>query len=225
MAEKDIDCKNLSDLTAIAAPSEPIDLDARGEAYLQDAILQSRRAYFHSNCPRAYLDFDPSHKEIQQNRAQIDRVLAWRYETCDGRGILASGPTRRGKTRAMYALCKRLLCEEGRDVGMWHAKDWFTELQSCVRYGHDEAGSFVKRTAERRILFFDDYGQEAILRNREDWATGWFFRLLDLRIGNRLPVLMTTNLTSQQMADNTSDVTSDPLVRRLIDCAKPEKFQ
>jgi len=208
-------------IASIPAPTEDIDLDARGEAYRADAILRDRRSYFAANCPRAYLDFDPDFPAIQRNRPQINQVGKWQFGAV---GILASGETALGKTRSMFALCRRLMCDEGRDVAIWHAKDWFSELQANVRYGNDEAASFVKRTAERPILFIDDYGQEAILRNREEWATGWFFRMLDMRIGNQLPVLMTTNLTARQMAEGGRDVTGSPLVRRLLELAEPVKF-
>lgn len=218
------DASNLAEVMPfpVPAPAESVDLDERAEAYHRDAILRTRVAYFEANCPRAYKEFDPSHPTIQRNRACIDAVTGWRAGPL---GILASGETSLGKTRSMFALCKRLLCEDCKDVAIWHAKDWFTELQGNVRYGQDEAAAFVKRTAERPILFIDDYGQEALLRNREEWATGWFFRLLDLRIGNRLPLLMTTNMSAKQMAEGSRDITGHPLVRRLLELAEPVKFQ
>lgn len=205
----------------IPPPSEPIDLDARAEEFRADAIMRTRRLYFEGNCPPDFREFNPDRPEIQANRAQINSVLAWRVNP---RGILASGETGRAKTRSMFALCKRLLCEEGKDVAMWHAKDFFAELESNVRYGRDEAGCFVRRLAERSVLFIDDYGQEAVATNKQEWATGWFFRLLDLRIGNRLPLLMTTNMTAKQMAAGARDITGDPLIRRLLELAEPVKF-
>jgi len=203
------------------APTEAIDLDARAEAFYADAVLRTRTLYFEGNCPRDFREFDADRPEIQINREQINRVMAWKPAQL---GILASGETGRGKTRSMFALCKRLLCEEGKDVAIWHAKDFFAELEGNVRFGRDEAGDFVRRVAMRPILFIDDYGQEAVAANKQEWATGWFFRLLDIRIGNRLPLLMTTNMTAKQMAAGARDITSDPLIRRLLELAEPIKF-
>lgn len=212
----------------LALPTNPTpatleEIEARADSYTLDAILRTRRDYFAANCPRDYHEFDQCRPELQANRAQIEQVMAWNPTT--GKGIVASGETGRGKTRSMFALCKRLLCDEGKDVAIWHAKDWFYELESNMRYGKDEAGDFVKRTAARPILFIDDYGQEAVTANRQDWAQGWFFRLLDLRIGNRLPLLITTNLTAKQMAESSRDIAAHPLIRRILEIAEPIKFQ
>jgi DNA replication protein DnaC len=202
-----------------------IDLEARAEWYRTAAILHTRREYFNLRCPPKYADFNPGHADLQHNRAQIDRILGWKP---GGKGLIASGKTGLGKTRSMYALCKRLLCDEGRDVAIWHAQEFFSELQANVRFGRDEAGDFVKRQANRAILFIDDYGQEALQTNREDWAQGWFFRLLDLRIGNGFPLLMTTNLSAVEMVrgleDSTRDIAANPMIRRLLDLTEPVKF-
>lgn len=216
------DAISLADALPFAgAPDPSLDLDARADRFKWDAILETRRAYFYARCPADYVSFNPEHENIQANRAQIERILAWKH---NAKGLIASGPTGEGKTRAMYALCKRLLCEEGRDVAIWHAQDFFAELQANVRFGRDEAGDFVKRQASRAVLFIDDYGQEALQANREEWAQGWFFRLLDLRIGNRLPLLMTTNLTAAQMANSQRAISSDPMIRRLLELTEPVKF-
>jgi len=216
---------HISEVIDYAGQSEPVDFDARGAAYTQAAILESRRAYFAARCPKKYVDFNPDHEAIQANRAQIDQVLEWKFGP---KGILTAGPTRRGKTRAMFALCRRLLCEEARDVAIWHAQDFFAELQMQVRFGRDEAGDFIKRQANRPVLFIDDYGQEAVKANAEEWAQGWFMRLLDIRVGNGLPLLITTNLTAQEMgwgvASVSTEVASNPLLRRMLDLAKPVKF-
>lgn len=203
------------------AASSDVDIDARAEEYRETAIRKSRADYFAANCPTQYRAFDIEHASIQRNRPQLDRILSWQL---GAKGLLAAGPTNQGKTRAMFALCKRLLCEEAVDVGIWHAQDFLSALQGEVRYGRDEAEGFVKRVAARRVLFIDDYGQQAVQSNREEWARGWFFRLLDLRVSAGLPLLMTTNLRAEQLATDPTDLKGDPLVRRLLDLAHPLKF-
>lgn len=208
-------------LPALVAPA-PVDLEKRGAAYRQEALRRDRLAYFETRCPVEYRDFDPDHPAIQANRAEIDRVLSWQF----GRvGILASGRTNLGKTRAMFALCRRLLCDELVDVGIWHAQDFFSELQQQVRWGRDEAADFVKRQAARPVLFIDDFGQEALAANRQEWAHGWFFRLLDLRIGSGLPLLLTTNFSARDFCESSGEIRSNPFVRRLLDVAEPVLFR
>lgn len=204
-----------------AAPMTDIDIEARAASFRADAIQRSRTAYFEANCPPQYRAFDLGHPFIQRNRAQLERIIGWQI---GAKGLLAAGPTNQGKTRAMFALCRRLLCEQCVDVGIWHAQDFFAALQGEVRFGRDEADGFIKRVAARRVLFIDDYGQQALQSNREEWARGWFFRLLDLRVSAGLPILMTTNLRAEQLASDASDIKGDPLVRRLLDLAEPVKF-
>jgi DNA replication protein DnaC len=214
----------------IPAPSTPVDLDARAEAFHADAILRTRREYFKNRAPVAYQEpFDlqrvakskPGAARAYDNTAALEKVLAWKRNPV---GLLLSGPQGRGKTRAAYALCSRLLCDEGVNVALWQASAFFAELQGYVRYGNDEASGFIERQAARPVFFLDDFGQQALLRSREEWAQAWFFRFLDLRLGARLPLILTTNQTAEQIAGRDYDSKGDPLVRRLIDLAEPVKF-
>lgn len=208
----------------IPAPVEPFDAEAMGQAYLESAIARTRSEYFKRRTPLAYQDeFDPSHPKLAKfpNAEAIARVLAWRKSET---GLLLSGPQGRGKTRAAFALCRRLLCDESVNVAIWHASEWFSELQTFVHYGNDEAAGFVERSAARPVFFLDDFGQQALLRSREDWAQAWFFRFLDLRLGAKLPLILTTNQTADQIAGRDFDIKGDPLLRRLLDLAEPIKF-
>lgn len=203
------------------AADNGIDLDQRGRDYHKKAMDDHRNDYFKANCPIDYLKFDLEHPKLQTNRKQIEEILNWQENPV---GILATGLSGKGKTRSMFALCKRMICDEAKEVAIWPAKEFFYQLESNVRYGRDEAGEFIKRVANKKILFIDDYGQESVLANKQDWATGWFFKLLDIRVGNRLPLLMTTNLNAEQIALRSQNTTGAPLLRRLIESSKPIKF-
>lgn len=220
----------LSDLSSRAVSGEPTpeireaEAQAREQASL-DFLRDMRRLdackRFAMACPPALAASDWSHARLEPFQPQIDRVLGHQV---GAKGLLASGPTGRGKSRSMWALMQRLGCEEGLDVRYWSASDWFTTLQDHIRYGRDEARGWVNSVARRHIVFIDDYGQEAMQSAREDWARGWFFQFLDIRVGEGLPLFMTTNLTSQQMKDNAGPVRGDPLVRRLLDLCEPVVF-
>lgn len=211
---------------------DEIDMEQRARDYAREAIMRTRRAYWHHATPSAYRapdstpenprhNFNVDHPTIQANRAALETVLGWKF----GRqGILASGKTSRGKTRAMYALCHRLACEEGIDVAIWPAQEFFAALQAEVRYQRDDAAEFIRRQAQRPVLFIDDYGQEALLQSRAEWSQGWFFRLIDRRMENGLPLLMTTNMNAKQMLAKEDKIGGDPFIRRLLEVATPLKF-
>jgi len=198
------------------------ELERVSEALIRETRKKDAQLRWEDACPDLLKSSDWSHARLAPFRAQIDRVLGYKFAP---KGILASGPTGRGKTRSMWALMRRLAVEDGYDVRYWSSKDWFCVLQEQVRYGRDEARGWVDAIARRQILFIDDLGQEAVQANREDWAQGWLFRLLDIRVGLGLPLFVTTNLTSTDMVSRAGSVRGDPLVRRLMDLCEPVKFE
>lgn len=204
-------------------PEERAARETRAEERVRQMIAEGRRAdslaRFGASCPREFLESNWDHPEIQGYRQQIDRVLGWQGP----RGILASGPTGRRKSGSMWALMRRL-CEEGHDVRFYSAHDFFGQLQGEVRYGHDDARGWIEAVAHRGIVFIDDYGQQALLKTREDWAQGWFFRFLDIRAGLHLPLFVTTNMTADDIAGR-GNLRGDPLIRRLLMVCDPVPFE
>jgi DNA replication protein DnaC len=200
----------------------PFDGEAATLAFLAEARKRDAIARFDSAVPPAMRESDWAHAGMTPNRAQIERVLGHQVGL---KGLLLSGRTGRGKTRSMWALMRRLACEEARDVRYFHAQDWFATLQGCLNYGRDDARGWVDAVARRPIVFIDDLGQEAIQTARSEWAMSWFMRFLDIRVSERLPLYVTTNLDAQGIAERgASSVRGDPMVRRLIEICEPIKF-
>lgn len=188
-------------------------------------IKQARTELWHRTCPSDYKDSDWDYPRLRPWREQIERVKAWN-PVPGGKGLLLSGPTGRGKTRSLFALLKRLQCDEARDVGYWKAIDWFVALSKYLNYGRDDATGFVRACAQRPIFVLDDIGQEAIDRAREGWAMAWFFELLDTRLGERRHTLIATNISANQIAgtDDKAEIRTEPLVRRLLDLCEIVHF-
>ena len=192
----------------------PFDGEAATLAFLADARKRDAIARFESAVPPAMRESDWAHAAMAPNRAQVG-----------AKGLLLSGRTGRGKTRSMWALMRRLAHEEARDIRYFHAGDWFAQLQGCLNYGRDDARGWVDAVARRPIVFIDDLGQEAIATARSEWAMSWFMRFLDIRVSERLPLYVTTNLDAQGIAERgASSVRGDPMVRRLIEICEPVKF-
>lgn len=212
---------------ASAADSErvrqPVDWETVGVAYVSDARLRDARRRFErfiGEWPE-FAETDWSRSKYDENRAAIAAITCWQ---AGRKGVLASGPTGRGKTRAIVDLFRRLACDEGRDVRYYFAGDWFAILQAQLNFGRDEARGWVEACARRPLVVIDDLGQEAMQTSRADWAQAWFFRFLDIRIGAGLPLIVSTNLTSREMA-RSHEVRGDPLVRRLTELCEIVKFR
>jgi len=189
-------------------------------------VLAARTELWNRLCPSNMKESDWQHPRLAPYRTQINKVLGWQA-TPGGKGLLLVGPTGRGKTRSLWALMKRLMCEESRDVGYWNAIDWFSALGRNLNYGRDDAAGFVRSCAKRPILVIDDLGQEAVVQSRESWAQSWLFSLLDERLSEGRHTLITTNLSADQIA-GTKDrdcIRGEPLVRRLLELCEVTRFE
>lgn len=210
---------------ALAPPPNAAEREQFSRDYVARAKREAAADRWRHECPPEYRESDWSRPELAPYRPIIDRVLGYKLGP---KGILATGRTGRGKTRAMWQLMRRLACDEGVDCRYYHAAQWFFELGQWVNYGRDEARGWVEAVAARPIVFLDDLGQEAVMQSRQDWATGWFFRFLDLRVGRGLPLFVTTNLHAADLvahAGSRADIRGDPLVRRLLDLSDPIVFE
>lgn len=203
-------------------PEMEIDLDAIGVAYLAAARKRDAQCRFEAECPPQMQKTDWGHPSLSASRSAIASLLAW--DSASAKGILATGPTGRGKTRAMWHLFRRLSIDEGRDCKFWYSGEWFAKLQSHLNFGRDDAAAWVTATASRQILFIDDLGQEAVTSSREEWAQAWFFRFLDIRLGKGLPLFVSTNLSADQIAGCSNNIRANPLIRRLLDLCEVVKF-
>lgn len=203
-----------------------IDWEAKSARYVAEARRASalkRWDVLAAEIPEM-IETDWTRSHFDANRAAIESVLAWQRSK---KGLLLSGPTGRGKTRAIMALLRKLALDDGQDFRYWHASEWFSELQKQNRYGRDEASSWVGATAVRPIVVIDDLGQEAVSTVKgEDWAQAWFFRFLDIRLSHGLPLIVSTNLSATTIAGTAqrSEIRSDPLIRRLMDLCEVVRF-
>ena len=212
----------LAGVVPVGFSATPFDGEAASAHFLAEARKRDAIARFDSAVPPTMRESDWGHAGMLANRAQIERVLAHQV---GAKGLLLSGRTGRGKTRSMWALMRRLAHDEARDIRYFHASDWFSQLQACLTYGRDDARGWVDAVARRPVVYIDDLGQEAIQTARSEWAMSWFMRFLDIRVSERLPLYVTTNLDAQGIAERgASSVRGDPMVRRLIEICEPIKF-
>lgn len=201
-------------------PAPPIDLDEVGERYAREARLKTAMDRWCHFCPPELQETDWEHVKMKPYNAQQRVIMAWKGGK---RGVLAAGPTARGKSRSAWALMKRL-SEEGRECRFFTAASFFAALQSQVSYGRDTAYDWLVYLSKIPIVFIDDLGQEAVQANKMEWAQGWLLQLCDLRVGLGLPFFVTTNLSAREMTDPTQQIRADPLIRRLLDLCDVVKF-
>ncbi len=209
--------------------------DAERDDYQSRRSAAMRReqaeGWFKGVCPAIYhpARTDWNHPGLAPYAAQIAAVRGWQAGRTPP-GLLLAGDTFRGKTRALFALLHRLRVEELHHCAYFTAAGFFARLGEQVNYGRDDAREWIEGVARHPFFFLDDLGQEALAETRKEASRQWFFKFLDIRRGEELPLFITTNLTASAIADGkaqerlTADQRAHPLLSRLLDLCEPVKF-
>jgi DNA replication protein DnaC len=136
--------------------------------------------------------------EFRNAQASRPEVIAWadRYtaRTLDGRtGLLLLGRTGTGKTHEAYGALRRIAAS-GHSRPGWYG-GLVSELYSRFRGGGDADFEFTV-AADAPILLLDDIGAA----KESPWTEETVHRLVDHRYAERLPVVVTGNLTYAELA-------------------------
>ncbi|MCF7864352.1 MAG: ATP-binding protein [Kiritimatiellales bacterium] len=190
--------------------------------YALERVHQMYAERWEQSCPELFKETDFNHPSLAPYRVQIERVVGWLPN--QAWGLFLSGPTGRGKTRAFWALLKRLLNDEHVDVKILSATEFYSRLQEQIYYGRDEALSWIDALAKHPVLAVEDWGQEAVLTGKKDWSEAYFLRLIDKRMGDKKPMLITSNLDAEQIVIRQGAFRADPLIRRLTESCEIVKF-
>lgn len=127
------------------------------------------------------------------------------------RGLVFGGKCGCGKTHIAAAIGNCLL-DKGVSVEFWPVFELLQEIRRS--YDRDGGDSDLwERLSLVKVLILDDLGNERIAEGAKgDWAREQLFRILYHRDIRELPVVVTTNLS----ADELTTRMGEPLVSRLI---------
>lgn len=211
----------LGDATADAQQPK-VDLEEYGAQYLRRAVREKHEAMWREFFGPVLIDTDWNFPSIAHNRDRVEKVLAWQYGQ---RGLMVYGKSGGGKSRAICALCRRLIVDEGIDTALWKSQRLYSHMTRLQGFGQDRSEEFIEGLAERRLLVIEDFGQEGTTQNLSHLLQQWFFELLDRRYSLGLPCIITTNYTSRIIAETMKGLNADPLTRRLQAVGEPVMFR
>lgn len=188
-------------------PLCPNCLEAREQEDPSDSAptpTERREKEFLEMCPLSMRETDVS----RLDQVKIERVLGHRL---NGRGLLILGKTGMGKTRSMWLLVRELMVHRGRDVRVYSSSE-LKELLSNAhlqRHAHKDAMDGITRCD---VLCIDDLGKE---KSSDSWEQD-LFTIIDKRMLNKRPVVITSNFNGDLMISKYGDVHKvEPMVRRL----------
>jgi hypothetical protein len=160
-----------------------------------------RMAEWTRQCPKAYRDSD--WKQLPC-RHLINEVQSWQYQK---RGVVFAGSPGVGKTRLAYIMLKRLHAE-GKRVRAMTATDFALGVQE--QGGKHKLPEWLKDLCGVSVLLLDDLGKEKLSES----VVAQLFHVLDKRMAEELPVLITTNYKGQHFIERFGEY-GEPLYRRL----------
>lgn len=114
-------------------------------------------------------------------------------------GILLSGGNGVGKTYASAALALEIQCQRRRRAEAILASDILERIRSTYSdHDQESARHVVGNYRSLPLLVIDDLGFEG---SPSEWAIAQLHGILTVRLGNRLPTIVTTNLTMAQVSE------------------------
>ena len=175
--------------------------------------LPQRRAEMHQDellkkweqlCPPIYRDSNP---ELLPNLPMFEEVQKWEYGP---QGLLLKGPSRQGKTRAAWALLKRLHFQEERKIVAFVPKDLKAavadEWRDRDRIANDwrdrcnSGPDITTRLRRAEVLYLDDLDTIKFTEAVEETLYDTF----EYRLAHGKPVILTLNQSGPELAGRMS---------------------
>ncbi|HUS13124.1 MAG TPA: ATP-binding protein [Pyrinomonadaceae bacterium] len=187
-----------------------IEENARFQAQRRRQVREDR---WPKLCPPLFREIDVS-KLPTTYPATLERVMAWQMGP---KGLILSGITGKGKTRAAWQLLKRLHFE-GVHIRAFDCVDFAHECQTAFTDFKGEG--WAKNVAAAELVFFDDFGKNKMT----DRVEVELFGVIDRRMAHQLPIIVTTNDIGSTLEARLSPDRGAPLVRRLRECCESIAF-
>lgn len=128
------------------------------------------------------------------------------FEEYVGKSVYITGPTGSGKTHLMAALARRqvaLSISKGSSPDKPVAKfisvvDLISRVKNTFNKSSEETDEDVfQYYANTQWLYLDDFGSH----NTTDWTFDLIYRLVDYRWGEMLPMVISSNLSIQELSE------------------------
>lgn len=157
----------------------------------RDQVTAEAFAEFQASLPAETLGITP------WNRSLARELCAMCVASSSMRTVLIVGPVGTGKSTLLGATVRGLV-EAGRGVVYVTESQLWEQVRQGFRKKRATVASIVQRYAEAPVLAIDDLGTTS---NLKDWHVDAMEHLVSVRYDQRRPMLITTNLNLDGIAD------------------------
>ena len=137
----------------------------------------------------------------------------------EGRGLYMAGGIGTGKTHLAVAIIDYIARMHKRkysyNILFRSVVDLVAELKARLR-NNKPIDHLIKECEVCDLLILDDIGVE----NETEWTTELFYKIINTRYTNMLPVVITTNLHPEQMDRNKTQ----RVISRIMECCQGVEF-
>lgn len=150
-----------------------------------------------------YLDTD-----TEKLPAQFKDVMSWQYGP---QGLILMGDSGTGKTRCAWQLIRRVMVDDQPNQTVKFFDGVAFGYESARQARSETLEDWLDEIAQAGLVFMDDFGKFKMTERVEVDLFG----MLDRRFSNKLPVILTTNDTSESFYARLSDHRGPAMIRRL----------
>lgn len=183
-------------------------------------IIQRRQKAFDGAGNLISYRFDADNGRVTQIRHAKQYVQHWQKMRQERIGLLFWGPPGTGKTFAAACIANAFVESEESFAPSVIMTTFGTILRRMVACSPQEREDYFDRLLGCQFLILDDFGME----RQTEFAREQVFNLINGRYLNGNPIIMTTNLTLQQMK-NPQTMAEQRIYDRVLEMCVPVCFE
>lgn len=130
-------------------------------------------------------------------------------------GLLISGPVGSGKTYLVSCIARALL-ERGKSLYFAVVPDLLDNIKATYDQGRQQGQysekDIMDEVKETPLLVLDDLGAH----NYTDWTRNKLYSIINYRLNNKLPVLITTNINLEDMEQYLGERTTSRILQMCV---------
>lgn len=191
------------------------ELDAYKEIERQEEIERQRKICFAETNMMDWTFANDDRKNKKLSDAMQNYVKNFTEFKADGKGLLLYGTCGTGKT--YYAACiANALIDEGRSVLMTN----FARLTNKIQGMFEGKQEYIDSLNKYSLLIIDDLGAE----RKSEFMQEMVWNIIDARYRSGLPLIITTNLTADELK-KPQDVGYSRIYDRILERCFPVKIE